>query len=230
MVSLPFNLHVYNRGPVHHFTNSPPHPVRLLLLDNFDSFTYNLLDYFQQLGAQVQVVRNDVPLAKIEALDFDAIVLSPGPGTPAEAGIMPAVIQRYHRQVPMLGVCLGHQALGEFFGAKLQRAVRPMHGKVSEIEFAPQDPLFQNLPPRLTVTRYHSLVLKDLPEALVALAHTTDEHHELMALRHHSLPLIGVQFHPEALLTTHGLALLGNWAKCCIIAKDARPAAAAPTR
>lgn len=216
--------------PLHYFTNSLLHLVRLLLLDNFDSFTYNLLDYLQQLGAQVQVVRNDVSIVAIEALDFDAIVLSPGPGAPAAAGVMPEVIQRYYRQMPMLGVCLGHQALGEFFGAKLQRAARPMHGKVSEIKIAPQEPLFQDLPPRLTVTRYHSLVLKDLPEELVALAHTADEHQEIMALRHHSFPLYGVQFHPEALLTTHGLALLGNWVKCCIIAKDARPATAAPTR
>jgi anthranilate synthase component 2 len=203
--------------------------VRLLLLDNFDSFTYNLLDYFQQLDVQVQVVRNDVPLAAIEALDFDGIVLSPGPGTPAGAGVMPEMIRAYHQRVPMLGVCLGHQALGEFFGAKLRRAVRPMHGKVSEIEIAPQEPLFENLPLRLIVTRYHSLIINDLPETLVTLARTTDENHEIMAMRHHSLPLYGVQFHPEALLTSHGLALLGNWVKCCIIAKDARSVTAVPT-
>ncbi|SMB86436.1 anthranilate synthase, component II [Hymenobacter roseosalivarius DSM 11622] len=202
--------------------------MRLLLLDNFDSFTYNLLDYFQQLKVQVQVVRNDVPLAAIEALEFDGIVLSPGPGTPARAGVMPEVIQAYHQRVPMLGVCLGHQALGEFFGAKLQRAAQPMHGKVSEIEIAPQEPLFQNLPPRLLVTRYHSLIISALPETLVPLARTTDSTQEIMAVRHHLLPLYGVQFHPEALLTSHGLALLGNWAKCCIIAKDARSAPAAP--
>lgn len=202
--------------------------VRLLLLDNFDSFTYNLLDYLQQLGVQVQVVRNDVSLQVIETLTFDGIVLSPGPGTPAGAGVMPEVVQAYHQHVPMLGVCLGHQALGEFFGAKLQRAVRPMHGKVSEIEIAPQDPLFQDLPPRLRVTRYHSLILSDLPTTLIALARTADAHQEIMALRHHFLPLYGVQFHPEALLTTHGLTLLGNWVKCCIIAKDARLAPAVP--
>jgi anthranilate synthase component 2 len=202
--------------------------VRILLLDNFDSFTYNLLDYFQQLEVQVQVVRNDLPLTVIQELDFDGIVLSPGPGTPARAGVMPDVIQAYHQRVPMLGVCLGHQALGEFFGAKLQRAVRPMHGKVSEVEIAPQEPLFDNLPPKFIVTRYHSLVIKDLPETLVPLAHTTDSTQEIMALRHHSLPLYGVQFHPEALLTSHGLALLGNWVKCCIIAKDARSAPAVP--
>lgn len=200
--------------------------VRLLLLDNFDSFTYNLLDYFQQIAVQVQVVRNDVSLATIEGLAFNGIVLSPGPGTPAKAGVLSEVVRAYHQRVPMLGVCLGHQALGEFFGATLQRAARPMHGKISQIEIAPQEPLFQDLPPRITVTRYHSLVLSHLPDTLVPLAHTTDAHREIMALRHRSLPLYGVQFHPEALLTTYGLALLGNWVKCCIIAKDARSASA----
>jgi anthranilate synthase component 2 len=204
--------------------------VRLLLLDNFDSFTYNLLDYLQQLQVHVQVVRNDASLAAIEGLTFDGIVLSPGPGVPAAAGILPAVVRAYYQRVPMLGVCLGHQALGEFFGAKLQRAARPMHGKVSEIETAPKEPLFQNLPPKLTVTRYHSLVLSDLPDSLVPLARTTDENQEIMALRHRSLPLYGVQFHPEALLTTYGLAMLGNWVKYCIIAKDARSAPAVTTR
>lgn len=200
--------------------------MRLLLLDNFDSFTYNLLDYLQQLEVQVQVVRNDVSLTTIQGFEFDAIVLSPGPGIPAKAGVMPQLLQAYYQHVPMLGVCLGHQALGEFFEAKLQRAARPMHGKVSEVKFAPHEPLFQNLPPTTLVTRYHSLVLKDLPEVLVPLAYTTDEHQEIMALRHHFLPLYGVQFHPEALLTMHGLLLLRNWIKCCIIAQDARSASA----
>nr|WP_311136682.1 aminodeoxychorismate/anthranilate synthase component II [Hymenobacter cellulosilyticus] len=137
--------------------------MRLLLLDNFDSFTFNLLDYFQQLGAQVQVVRNDVPLAEIRQYDFDAIVLSPGPGTPGKAGCLMQVIEEYHQRVPMLGVCLGHQALGEFFGAQLQRAARPMHGKVSEVAVAAPDPLFAGLPPQFSVTRYHSLIVNLLP-------------------------------------------------------------------
>lgn len=203
--------------------------MRLLLLDNFDSFTYNLLDYLQQLGATVEVVRNDVPLAAIEALPaFDGIVLSPGPGTPARAGVMPALIAAYYRKLPMLGVCLGHQALGEFFGARLGRAVRPMHGKVSEIQWLEKSPLTANLPARQLVTRYHSLVLSQLPPALVPLAYTTDAPGELMALRHRTLPLYGVQFHPEALLTAYGRALLGNWVKCCIIAKGTRPVSTTP--
>lgn len=194
--------------------------MKILLLDNFDSFTFTLADYLRQLGAQVLVRRNDVPLTELRQLDFEAIVLSPGPGTPREAGTLLAVIEEYHRQVPMLGVCLGHQALGEYFGATLRRAARPMHGKVSEIEWVGAGPLLAGLPARLPVTRYHSLVLApELPPALAALAYTTGPEPELMALQHRTLPLAGVQFHPEALLTPHGLALLSNWVRSCNIVK-----------
>lgn len=192
--------------------------MRLLLLDNFDSFTYNLLDYFRQLGCQVEVRRNDVPLAELRALSFDAVVLSPGPGTPAEAGNLLAVIGEFHARMPMLGVCLGHQALGEFFGAQVVRGQRPMHGKVSDIDWTVPDEIWQQLPARMPVTRYHSLILQQLPDTLETLAVTADDTREIMALRHRTLPLYGVQFHPEALLTSHGLALLGNWVKNCIIA------------
>jgi anthranilate synthase component 2 len=197
--------------------------MRLLLLDNFDSFTFTLADYLRQLGAKVLVYRNDTPLAIIQQLAFDGIVLSPGPGTPAQAGVMLAVIQAYHQHLPMLGVCLGHQALGEFFGATLVRASRPMHGKVSEIACVGNSPLFEEVPPMFAVTRYHSLVLQQpLPASLVALAHTTGPTPELMAFSHRILPLWGVQFHPEALLTEHGQAILGNWLRCCIIASVAQ--------
>jgi anthranilate synthase component II len=202
--------------------------MRLLLLDNFDSFTYNLLDYFRQLGCEVDVVRNDVPPAALHERQFDALVLSPGPGVPAAAGNMPAVLAYWHQRVPVLGVCLGHQALGEFFGATLARAARPMHGKVTELSVDTTDPLFRGLPARLPVTRYHSLILKDLPPSLRPLAHTADENREIMALRHTTLPLVGVQFHPEALLTTHGLAMLRNWVRYCIIVEEGRPALAGP--
>ncbi|GAC1375178.1 MAG: aminodeoxychorismate/anthranilate synthase component II [Hymenobacter sp.] len=196
--------------------------MRLLLLDNFDSFTFTLADYLRQLGADVLVRRNDVPLAELRALAFDDIVLSPGPGTPAQAGVMPALIQAFHQRTPMLGVCLGHQALGEFFGGTVVRAARPMHGKVAAMVCDPTEPLFACLPATQPVTRYHSLILREpLPPALVALAHTTGGAPELMALRHRTLPLYGVQFHPEALLTPHGLAILANWLRCCIIAKTA---------
>jgi len=201
----------------------PLQPIRLLLLDNFDSFTYNLLDYFRQLGCEVEVVRNDVPVANLEEKQFDALILSPGPGTPSAAGNMMRILAVWHQRVPVLGVCLGHQALGEFFGATLARAARPMHGKVTELTADTTDPLFLDLPAQLPVTRYHSLIVKDLPPALRSLAHTADADHEIMALRHTTLPLYGVQFHPEALLTTHGLAMLRNWVRYCIIVEDGRP-------
>lgn len=196
--------------------------MRLLLLDNFDSFTFTLADYLRQLGSEVLVRRNDVPLAELQALEFEGIVLSPGPGTPARAGVMPALIQEFYHRKPMLGVCLGHQALGEFFGGSVVRAARPMHGKVSEMRCNPTEPLFAGLPATQPVTRYHSLVLREpLPAEVLPLARTTGPAPELMALRHRTLPLYGVQFHPEALLTPHGLAILANWRRCCIIAKTA---------
>jgi len=196
--------------------------MRLLLLDNFDSFTFTLADYLRQAGAEVIVKRNLLTIKELQVEEFDGIVLSPGPGTPAQAGVMPALIQAYHHHMPMLGVCLGHQALGEFFGATVVRAARPMHGKVAEMRCDPTEPLFAGLPATQAVTRYHSLILRDpLPPELVALAYTTGTTPELMALRHRTLPLYGVQFHPEALLTPHGLAILANWLRCCIIAKTA---------
>jgi anthranilate synthase/aminodeoxychorismate synthase-like glutamine amidotransferase len=202
--------------------------MAILLLDNFDSFTYTLADYLQQLGAEVLVRRNDVPLAELRQLDIEGIVLSPGPGEPAAAGSLLAVIGEYHQRLPMLGVCLGQQALGEFFGARLQRAAQPMHGKVSDIELLGNDPWLAGLPRRQPVTRYHSLLLEasTLPASLRALAVTADANRELMALRHATLPLYGVQFHPEALLTTYGLEWLRNWMRCCNIALCASPAGA----
>lgn len=194
--------------------------MKLLLLDNFDSFTHTLADYLRQLEAEVLVRRNDVPLAALRELDFAGIVLSPGPGTPAAAGNLLAVIAEYSLRTPMLGVCLGQQALGEFFGARLRRAARPVHGKVSAIDLLGDDPWLAGLPRRQLVTRYHSLALETstLPSCLRPLAATADADRELMALRHATLPLYGVQFHPEALLTTYGLQWLRNWVRCCNIA------------
>ncbi|MGV3586771.1 MAG: anthranilate synthase component II [Adhaeribacter sp.] len=182
----------------------------ILLLDNFDSYTYNLLDYFGQLGIKAHVIRNDVPLSEIAALDFQAIVLSPGPGVPKNAGNMLAVIDKYYQTKPMLGICLGHQALGEYFGATLQKGIRPMHGKISEI-ICREDAIFSNLPAKMPVVRYHSLVIKNESPALLPLAYTAEQ--ELMAFRHVSLPLYALQFHPEAILTTYGLDMLRNWAR-----------------
>jgi anthranilate synthase component 2 len=187
----------------------------LLLLDNFDSFTYNLVDYFGQLGVEAKVVRNNVPLQEILPLPIKAVVLSPGPGTPQAAGSLFDVIHHYHDKVPMLGICLGHQALGEFFGARLEKGIRPMHGKLSEISCEP-DPIFEGLPLKMPVVRYHSLVLHHTPEAIIPLAHT--EEGELMAFRHRSLPLYALQFHPEAALTTYGLQMLRNWLSIANIA------------
>jgi anthranilate synthase/aminodeoxychorismate synthase-like glutamine amidotransferase len=180
----------------------------ILLLDNFDSYTYNLLDYFGQLGIGAHVVRNNVPLAAIEQLAFEAIVLSPGPGVPRRAGNLMAVIDRYHQTKPMLGICLGHQALGEYFGGTLQKGLRPMHGKISPI-ICRQDAIFENLPSPMPVVRYHSLVIQADNTGLVPLAFSQEG--ELMAFRHATLPLYGLQFHPEAALTTYGLDLLRNW-------------------
>ena len=180
----------------------------ILLLDSFDSFTYNLLDYFGQLGVPTQVVRNNVALSEIQSLNFEAIVLSPGPGKPREAGVLMELVAYYHDKLPMLGICLGHQAMGEFFGATLVKGIKPMHGKVSEITCEP-DPIFKNLPQVMPVVRYHSLVLQQPSKHMVPLAYTAAG--ELMAFRHVTLPLYALQFHPEAALTTYGLDILRNW-------------------
>jgi anthranilate synthase/aminodeoxychorismate synthase-like glutamine amidotransferase len=182
----------------------------ILLLDNFDSYTYNLLDYFGQLGISAHVVRNNVPVADIEQLDFQAIVLSPGPGVPRKAGNLMAVIERFHQTKPILGICLGHQALGEYFGGTLQKGLRPMHGKISQI-FCRPDAIFENLPSPMPVVRYHSLVIRADTADLVPLAFSQEG--ELMAFRHATLPLYALQFHPEAALTTYGLDMLRNWAR-----------------
>lgn len=183
--------------------------MNLLLVDNFDSFTYMLVDYLRQAGATCQVLRNNEPIDRLLNQPVDGVVLSPGPGTPRQAGRLGEVITHYHQRVPMLGVCLGHQALGEFFGARVGPAQQPMHGKVSTLAVQTDDVLFRGGPSRFGVTRYHSLVLTNLPETLVCTA-TTDQH-EIMAMRHRTLPLWGVQFHPEAALTEFGLPLLLNW-------------------
>ncbi|AKD54613.1 anthranilate synthase component II [Spirosoma radiotolerans] len=183
--------------------------MNVLVVDNFDSFTYMLVDYLQQAGAHCRVVRNDESWNSLIDESIDAVVLSPGPGTPKQAGRLLEVIAHYYQRVPLLGVCLGHQALGEFFGATLTQANRPMHGKVSMIRTQTDDVLWRGLPTEFVVTRYHSLVLTDLPKQLVGTAFT--EQHEVMAMRHQTLPLWGVQFHPEAVLTEHGLAIIENW-------------------
>lgn len=184
----------------------------ILLLDNFDSFTYNLVDYFEQLGVHVKVIRNDARLEDIISSQPKAIILSPGPQTPSKAGCLMEVIKHYHRQIPMLGICLGHQAIGEFFGMKLIKSPLPRHGKVAEI-FCESVVLFSGIPDKIKVVQYNSLILEnhDLDEIRI-IARTKDN--EVMGIQHESLPLTGVQFHPEAALTEYGLQIFKNWLDC----------------
>lgn len=180
----------------------------ILLIDNFDSFTYNLVDYLEQLGCECHVVRNNVSLAEIRRREYFAMVISPGPEVPSRAGILMQAIDYYHDKIPVLGVCLGHQALGEYFGARLVKAHRPMHGKISRI-YTRDKLLFHKMPSSFNVVRYNSLVLKDLPPVLRQTARTAEG--ENMAFRHEYLPIAGVQFHPEAALTEYGLRMMQNW-------------------
>jgi len=186
--------------------------MRVLLLDNYDSFTYNLYDYVLQTGATCEVFRNDaLQIADFPHLDFDALLLSPGPKRPADAGCLMSAIDFFHQKKPILGICLGHQALGEYFGAPLQRAELPMHGKTSVIRHN-GSALFAGLPAEFEVMRYHSLLLSTLNGTpLRTTAWSPIE--EIMALEHPDLPLWGVQFHPESVLSQHGLDLIHNWLK-----------------
>jgi anthranilate synthase/aminodeoxychorismate synthase-like glutamine amidotransferase len=183
----------------------------ILVIDNYDSFTYNLVQYLGELGAQIQVARNDaVTLEEIERLALAGIVISPGPGNPDSAGISLEVIERFHSTLPILGVCLGHQAIGQAFGGKVARAQKPMHGKTSAIRHDGRG-VFRGLEPDFQATRYHSLAVLDdgLPEALEVSARAEDG--EIMGLRHRRFPVEGVQFHPESILTGQGKALLENF-------------------
>ena len=185
----------------------------LLMIDNYDSFTFNLVQYFQQLGQEIVVKRNDeISIAEIEALAPTHLVISPGPCTPNEAGISLAAIKHFATRMPILGVCLGHQAMAQVFGANVVRAERVMHGKVSAIAHTGQR-LFEGLNQPLTVTRYHSLLVDAVPEGFVLDAWFDDPIHgrEIMAMSHQDLPLYGVQFHPESILTEQGLELLANF-------------------
>jgi anthranilate synthase component II len=188
----------------------------LVMIDNYDSFTYNLVQYFGELGMEVAVYRNDeISIAELEAMLPSHIVVSPGPCTPHEAGISVEVIKHFAGKVPILGVCLGHQSIGEAFGGKTVRAKQVMHGKLSDIHHNGRG-VFNSLQTPFEATRYHSLVVeqKSLPDCLEISAWTLDEkgeHEEIMAIRHKDLPIEGVQFHPESILTEHGHALLKNF-------------------
>ncbi len=188
----------------------------LLMIDNYDSFTFNLVQYLQALGAQVRVERNDaLDVDAIAKLAPEKIVISPGPCTPNEAGVSLALIERLGARVPILGVCLGHQAIGQVYGGRVVRAGRIMHGKTSPIRHAGKG-VFTGLPDGFDATRYHSLVVEkdSLPDCLEVTAWTENDDgsiEEIMGLRHREHPVEGVQFHPESILTEHGHALLKNF-------------------
>jgi anthranilate synthase component 2 len=185
----------------------------LLMIDNYDSFTYNLVQYLGELGEDVRVYRNDqISVAEIEKLKPDHIVISPGPCTPNEAGVSVEIIQKLGGIIPILGVCLGHQSIGQAYGGKIIRAKQLMHGKTSIIHHAGKG-VFAGLPNPFEATRYHSLVIErgGLPEVLEITAWTDDG--EIMGVRHKTLPVEGVQFHPESILTQHGHELLANFLK-----------------
>lgn len=187
--------------------------TKLFMLDNYDSFTYNLVQYFGELGAEVTVARNDeITVEEIDALEPDLICISPGPCSPAEAGISVDVIKHFAGQVPILGVCLGHQSIGAAFGGKIVRAKQLMHGKTSAITHSDSD-VFSDIPSPFTVTRYHSLVIErdSLPECLEITAESEDG--EIMGVAHKEMPIFGVQFHPESVLSDYGHELLNNFLK-----------------
>lgn len=186
--------------------------MKIVIIDNYDSFTYNLSHLVKELGAEVTVFRNDkFEMDSLEA--FDKIMLSPGPGIPSEAGLMPEVIKRYAQSKPILGICLGHQAIGECFGGRLANLDRVFHGVAIEGTQLGNDYMFNGLPRRITMGRYHSWVVsrEGLPDCLKITAESDEGH--IMALRHRTLDIRGLQFHPESVLTTDGRIMMENWIK-----------------
>lgn len=182
----------------------------VLLIDNYDSFTYNLYHYILQCGKDCKVLRNnELEVEDIATMGISSIVISPGPEVPAKAGVVMDIVRQYHSSLPILGICLGHQAIGEFFGAPLVKAKQPMHGKTSLIKHA-NHPIFNNLPLQVEVMRYHSLVLKGLDDTPLLTTAQTDEG-EVMALAHPTYKLAGLQFHPESILTPQGQQIMSNW-------------------
>ena len=182
----------------------------IVMIDNYDSFTYNLVQYLGELGAQIKVYRNDqVTVDEIKSLSPDQVVISPGPGTPQDGGVSIDVIKDIGPSIPILGVCLGHQCIGYAFGGKVSRAPRLMHGKVSSVYHNGKG-TFNGVPSPFTATRYHSLIVEEpLPDSLEVTAFTRDG--EIMGLRHKEYPVVGVQFHPESILTEHGKRILRNF-------------------
>jgi len=185
----------------------------ILVIDNYDSFTFNLVQYLGELGADPVVKRNDaISVADVGAMKPGAIVISPGPCTPAEAGISVETVRRWGATIPILGVCLGHQSIGEAYGGKVVRAGRVMHGKTSQVEHDGKE-LFAGIPSPMQVMRYHSLVIEpaSMPSDLRVIARATDDANEVHAVKHQSHPVWGVQFHPESIMTPEGKTLLRNF-------------------
>lgn len=183
----------------------------ILVIDNYDSFTFNLVQYIQSVGEEVVVVRNDqVTIEDIRKMQPDSILLSPGPGNPDTAGICVEIVKEFYKDIPILGVCLGHQIIAQAFGSKVHNASMPMHGKVDVI-FHDGKEIFKNIPSPSTVTRYHSLIVDEvsLPNTIEVSAKTVNG--EIMAIRHKHFPVEGVQFHPEAILTENGLQMIQNF-------------------
>lgn len=184
--------------------------MKIIVIDNYDSFTYNLVHYLEDLDCEVTVKRNDnINLKYVEK--FDKILISPGPGIPDEAGMTKKIIEEFYDKKSILGVCLGHQAIGEVFGGKLLNLKEVFHGVSTEIEIVANDPLFEKIPNKFKVGRYHSWIVKDLNDSLVPLAY--DDNKNIMALKHKDHDVWGVQFHPESILTEHGKTILKNWIK-----------------
>ena len=186
----------------------------MILIDNYDSFTYNIVQYLEELGVEPKIFENDkVTIGELKSLDFDSIIISPGAGNPDTAGISMAVLEEFYKTKKILGICLGHQCIAKFFGANIAKSKNPTHGKTSKIFVCENSKLFKNLPQSFNVTRYHSLEVEksSIPPDLKITAETQDG--TIMALEHNALPIYGVQFHPEAILTQYGHELLKNFIK-----------------
>ncbi len=185
----------------------------VLMIDNYDSFTYNIVQYFKELGADLKVIRNDeMTVEQIEALNPEKIVISPGPSTPNEAGVSLEVIKKLGHKIPILGICLGHQAIGQAFGGTVDKAPNMMHGKTSTMKVCADSPLFKDMPKEFTATRYHSLIVKkdNLPSCIIPTAYSADDD-EIMALQVEGSKIYGVQFHPESVLSHFGHEIFKNF-------------------
>lgn len=189
----------------------------IVLIDNFDSYTYNLLHLFQKQGVACTCIRIDQikDLAQLNA--FSGIVLSPGPGNPKEQPLLLSIIKHYWKTKPLLGICLGHQAIGYHFGAEIKRMEKPMHGKISSVKVLNRDRIFEDVKEEFKVVRYHSLILEKIPPVLTVLAETN--HKEIMLIKHNSLPIYGIQFHPEAVLSEFGEKIIQNWLSLFVLIK-----------